>query len=65
MFENKILWWGYQHTESNEILIKRYINSRDLDEAEESDFVGIMYGPYEANNREEALDIFKKKFNLK
>lgn len=62
-FDKKLLWWGYIH-ENNSIYIKRYFSDRDIEEAEESPFVSVIWGPFEADNRENAIEIFKKRFNI-
>lgn len=57
------MWWGYLHI-SGTIHVKRYFDDRDIDDAEESDFVKYIMGPYEAKGREDAITKFKNKFNL-
>lgn len=49
-------WWGYIH-DNNSILVKRFFDSRDIQEANESDFVRRTFGPFDARDREHALDI--------
>jgi hypothetical protein len=51
-------WWGYLHT-SGTIQIKRYFGPLDIQEANESDFVQRVYGPFEAADRAEAEKILK------
>lgn len=59
----KNLWWGYKHT-SGTYQAKRYFDERDIDEAYESPFCKIVVGPFEANNREEALIEIKNTCDL-
>ena len=54
-------WWGYLHTEDT-IQAKRYFDQQDLTEAEQSPFVKVYYGPFEAENQEEALKILGEQF---
>jgi len=56
---NELLWWGYLHTEGT-LQVKRYFDSRDLEEAKESDFVVAVHGPWPAKNREEAITKLKE-----
>lgn len=51
---NKLLWWGYLHTEGT-IQAKRYFEPLDIQEANESPFCEIVVGPFEAIDRVEAL----------
>lgn len=51
----KLTWWGYLHT-NNKLQLKRYFDSRDLDEAKESPFVQRIFGPFQAVNWETAFD---------
>jgi hypothetical protein len=60
--EIKDLYWGYSHVNGS-IQAKRYFDQRDLQDAQESDFVDIIVGPFLANNRTEALDYIKKQIN--
>jgi hypothetical protein len=58
-------WYGYMHVEGS-IHCKRYfseVSQGDIDEAIESDFVWIVHGPFEAENREAALKILREVFN--
>ena len=55
---SKNLWWGYRHS-SGTYQAKRYFEPRDIEEANESSFVEQTYGPFEADNRDEALGIIK------
>lgn len=56
--EDKIQWWAYRHT-NGEVKLKRYFEQRDIDEANESVFVDLTYGPFEADSRDAALEILK------
>lgn len=49
------LWWGYLHV-SLSVQVKRYFGPKDIQEAQESDFVIRTCGPFKARNREEAMD---------
>lgn len=57
---NKNQWWGYVHV-SGSIQAKRYFGPLDIQEANESPFCETVYGPFEAEDREEALSIIKSK----
>jgi len=52
-------WWGYLHVEGT-LQVKRYFGPMDITEAKESPFVDIVAGPWECENREEALKKLKK-----
>ena len=54
----KNLWWGYLHT-SGTLQVKRYFGREDIVEALQSPFCQKVEGPFEAENREEALEIVK------
>lgn len=58
MSETKLQWWGYKHT-SGTYQAKRYVDERDIIEAIESPFVADWHGPFEAKDRDEALEIVK------
>ena len=58
----KIKWWGYLHN-SGTLHTKRYFSQEDIDEANESPFVQVVFGPWEVNNKEEAEN--KLRENLK
>lgn len=47
-------WWGYLHTNGT-VQVKRYFDSRDIEEALESDFVVKTAGPFNAVDRAEAI----------
>lgn len=51
---NKRQWWGYKHTNGN-YQTKPYFGPQDITEAKESPFCAIVVGPFEAEDREEAL----------
>lgn len=61
MTNSKLTWWGYKHTNGS-LQAKRYFGEEDLDEAMESPFVAAVFGPFEADGREEALEILEKNF---
>jgi len=48
------LWWGYQHV-NDTVHVKRFFDSSDLEEAQESPFVVAVYGPFEADSHHQAL----------
>lgn len=56
--EKQNMWWGYRHT-SGTYQAKRYFDSRDTEEAEESPFVEQVVYPFPANSRDEALEVVK------
>jgi hypothetical protein len=58
--ETNNLWWGYKHT-SGTIQAKRYFDKRDIEEAEESPFCDIIIHPFEAKDRDEAIQIINEK----
>lgn len=60
MMGNK--WWGYKHV-SGTYQTKRYFDKRDIQEANDSDFCEKVVGPFEAKNREEALNKVKELTN--
>lgn len=49
-------WWGYRHVDGS-IHAKRFFENRDIQEADESDFVAATTSPFEADNREEAIEL--------
>lgn len=50
------LWWGYLHA-SGTLQAKRYFDNLDIQEANESPFCVKVVGPFQANDRDEALSI--------
>jgi len=48
-------WWGYIH-KSGSLQVKRFFDKRDLEEAYESPFVEWVFGPWECEDRNEALE---------
>ena len=59
---SKQLWWGYKHV-SGTLQAKRYFGKLDTDEAEQSPFVEQVVYPFEAESRDEALEIIKEQTN--
>lgn len=59
---SKLQWWGYRHI-TGTISLKRYWDKRDIQDALESDFVVNVYGPFEADTRDEASDILQQNLN--
>lgn len=53
-------WWGYRHT-SGTLQAKRYFGARDIEEAHASPFCAQVVGPFNADDREDALEIIKMK----
>jgi hypothetical protein len=51
-------WWGYRHS-NRSYQVKRYFGEIDIIEAKQSSFVEQVYGPFEAENREDALEKLK------
>jgi hypothetical protein len=49
------LWWGYLHVEGT-IQAKRYFDKLDIREAQESPFVARVFGPFEAKDRQDAIE---------
>lgn len=57
---NKRQWWGYLHT-SGTLQAKPYFEPLDIIEARQSPFCDKVVGPFEASDRDEALEIVKQK----
>ena len=51
-------WWGYIHTNKS-IQVKRFFGIGDIIEAKGSPFVKRAYGPFEANDRDDAIKYIK------
>lgn len=56
------LWWGYVHT-NGDLILKRYFDKRDLEEAQQSTFVERLIHLFEAPDRESALIKLEKEAN--
>lgn len=56
--KTKQLYWGYKHI-SGTYQAKRYFEPLDIQEANESPFCEAVTGPFEAETRDEALEIIK------
>lgn len=54
MEDEQFLWWGYRHVNGS-VQAKRYFDERDIEDAQESDFVSSIVLPFKAKGREEAL----------
>jgi len=52
---NLNLWWGYKHV-SGTYQAKRYFEPLDIQEAKESPMCDIVVGPFEAIDRDDALE---------
>ncbi len=57
----KLEWYGYQ-LDTGSMHVKRYFAHGDIREAKESDFVARVTGPFNAKNKEEAMDILIARF---
>jgi hypothetical protein len=51
---DKNQWWGYQHLNGS-LQVKRYFGPLDIQEARESPFCELVYGPFPASDRDDAL----------
>ena len=51
-------WWGYKHTNGS-YQTKRYFEQLDIQEARQSPFCELVVGPFDAKDRDEALDKVK------
>jgi len=60
MSKTTFQWWGYLHT-SGSIQVKRYFGALDIQEANESPFCDIVFGPFDAEDRDNAIEIIKLK----
>jgi hypothetical protein len=59
-------YWAYRHT-AGHIKVKRYdeeFGKDDIDQAEDSDFVDYVIGPYVAENRSDAERIAVEKLSV-
>ena len=54
-------WWGYLHTNGS-IQAKRFFDARDLEDARESPFVAAYLAPFDAEDRDKALEILSNHF---
>lgn len=55
---NKIMWWGYLHSNGTLQLKRWFGDHKDYtDDCEGNDFVQLVVTPFEASNQEEALEI--------
>ncbi len=52
-------WWAYMHRNGN-VSVKRLLDSRSIDDAEDSPFVAFVIGMVKAETREEAEIKLKK-----
>ncbi len=59
MSETKNKWWGYLH-QSGTLQAKRYFDTRDITEALESPMCKTVVGPFDAKDRDEAIEIVKQ-----
>ena len=61
---NQNWWWGYYHTNGH-IQAKRYFSQDDITEADKSPFCKESFGPFEADDRDDAINILTKVLNVK
>lgn len=52
---SKNLWWGYVH-KNGTIQVKRFFDSKDMREADESPFCLRTYGPFKCFGRDDAIE---------
>lgn len=55
-----LYFWGYLHTESRKIQVKRYFSEEDIIEANASPFCDCVTGPIVASNIDEAKTILMR-----
>lgn len=56
MESSSLMWYGYLHIDGS-VHTKRYFGQEDIQECSESDFVECVYGPFECDSRDEAVEI--------
>lgn len=56
---NKLQWWGYLHTNKS-IQVKPFYSDMDISEAQQSPFVLQVFGPFFADDRNDAIEQIKK-----
>lgn len=56
---HELRWFGYIHREDNELKIKRYFHSSDIQEAMDSPFSLFVVGPVIANTVDRAFNLLK------
>lgn len=56
---SEIMWWGYLHTNGH-VQVKRYFDPQDLVEAYSSPFVKQVFEPFEAVDRDVAVQHCEK-----
>lgn len=56
---DNLQWWGYLHT-SGTIQAKRFFSDEDIFEARESPFCAKVVGPFNADNRDNAISIITR-----
>ncbi len=61
---DQIKWWGYIHT-NGKFIVKRYFDWGEIEEAKESTFCTDIFGPTEANTRDEAIIKLKTMVDIK
>jgi hypothetical protein len=61
---SNLLWWGYRHV-NGAYHVKRFFDDKDINEAITSDFCYAVAGPFEAQNRNEALAITEDKIRTR
>jgi hypothetical protein len=58
--DSKLEWYGYLHVNGTYLLKRYWGDPGDIFEMKESDFVLCSTGPFEAVNREDALEKLKE-----
>ena len=57
---DKIMWWGYRHTNGSLQPKRWWGDPRDIQEAQESPFCGAVSRPFAATDRDDALQQLEK-----
>lgn len=55
----EVKWWGYLHTNGS-IQLKRYFDDSYIQDCRDSEFVRKYTSPFEAANREDALEVVQQ-----
>jgi len=56
-------WWGYLHMNGT-LQVKRFFSREGIREAEESPFVEMTSGSFEAKDRKDAMNKLRKIFGM-
>lgn len=57
--DKKTFWYGYVHGKDDEIEVKPFICEDQFNRDREDAFIWRVWGPFEAKDRKEALEITK------